>query len=446
MPQWFNRHGWLLISLVAIAMLALAAACGDDDDDGGDDGGDGTGTPSGDIVQPTLPLTIAHLNSFTGDLSDFGVAHSNAAQLAIDEINAAGGVGGEPVEFVTGDTMTDPTVGSNEATRLIEVEDADIIVGALASGVTLPIAESVTGPNQILHISGASTGNALTEANDDDFLFRTVIRDAAQGVVLSNLVVEQGINTVCTMYINNAYGEGLSEAFAMNFEEAGGTVTAQVPHESEQATYASELGTCTADGPEAVAAMAYPESAGVFLREAVEGEVAENYIWVDGTKSDTMFAELGWPEEFEGSVGTAPGALVLETGDAFDAAYEAEFGALPPLPFLKETYDAVYLAALAAELSLTADMDIREALREVANPEGTVINPGEEGYAAAIAAIAAGEDINYEGAGGPVDLDENGDVLVGAIETWHVDVANQTLVTDQVFRVDLSTGEVTLIE
>lgn len=460
MPKWFSRHTWLLISLLAVLALALAAACGDDDDTGDDGDGsptDGATEPAetepagddgddGDIVQPTLPIKIGQLNSFTGDLSDFGPAHENAAALAVMEINAAGGVGGQPIEIVTGDTMTDPTVGSNEATRLIEVEDVDFILGALASGVTLPIAESVTGPNNILHISGASTGNALTEANDNDFLFRTVIRDAAQGVVLSNLVTEEGIGSVCTMYINNAYGEGLSEVFADAFGEAGGTVTAQVPHESEQATYGSELDTCTADDPEALAAIAYPESAGIFLREAVERDAVQNYIWVDGTKSDTMFAELGWPEVFDGSIGTAPGALVLETGDAFDARYEAEFGELPPLPFLKETYDAVYLMALAAEKSLTDNIDIRDALREVANPEGTEINPGEEGYAAAIAAIAAGEDINYEGAGGPVDFDENGDVLIGAIETWHLDVANQELVTDQVFRVDLSTGEVTLIE
>lgn len=445
MPQWFTRHRWLLVTLVAVFALVAFAACGDDDDDDGGDG-DGNGNGNGEIVQPTLPLTIGHLNSFTGDLSDFGVAHQNAGQLAVDEINAAGGVGGQPIEIVSGDTQTDPTTGSSEATRLIEVEDVDFILGALASGVTLPVAESVTGPNNVLQISAASTSPALTAANDNDFLFRTVISDAAQGVVLADLVNREGIGSICTMYINNAYGQGLSEIFADNFEEAGGTVTAQVPHESEQATYASELDTCTADEPEALAALAYPESAGIFLREAAEGDVASTYVWVDGTKSDTMFAELGWPEEFDGTVGTAPSALQRETGEAFDAAYEAEFGSLPPLPFLRETYDAVYLMALAAEKSLTDGIDIRDALREVANPGGTLINPSTEGFETALAAIANGEDIDYDGAAGPQDFDDNGDVLIGAIETWHVDVANQELVTDAVFRVDLTTGEITEIE
>jgi branched-chain amino acid transport system substrate-binding protein len=441
MPQWLRRHRWLPLTIIATIALVAFAACGDDDDD---DGGDDDG--GGEKVQPTVPIKIGHLNSFTGDLSDFGPAHNNAAQLAIDEINAAGGVGGQPIELVSADTTTDPTVGSTEATRLIEVEDVDFILGALASGVTLPVAESVTGPNNILQISGASTSPALTAANDNDFLFRTPIHDTAQGAVLANLANDLGLTSVCTMYINNAYGQGLSESFAENFEDLGGTVPAQVPHESEQATYASELDTCLADSPDALAAIAYPESAGIFLRESVEAGDVDDYLFVDGTKSDTMFAELGWPDAFDTMNGTAPSSLQLETGDAFDAAYEAEFGDLPPLPFLRETYDAVYLMALAAEKSLTDDIDIREALREIANPEGTVINPGTAGFEQALEAIANGEDINYEGATGPVDLDDNGDVLIGAIETWHVDGAGEELVTDKKFRVDLNTNDVEEIQ
>lgn len=441
MPQWLRRHRWLPLTLVATFALVAFAACGDDDDDGG--GGDDGG---GEKVQPTVPIKIGHLNSFTGDLSDFGPAHNDAAQLAVDEINAAGGVGGQPIELVSADTTTDPTVGANEATRLIEVEDVDFILGALSSGVTLPVAESVTGPNNILQISGASSSPALTAANDNDFLFRTVIHDTAQGAVLANLANDLGLTNVCTMYINNAYGQGLSEAFTASFQDLGGTVSAQVPHESEQATYASELDLCLAGSPEALAAIAYPESAGIFLREAVEGGGVDDFLWVDGTKSDTMFGELGWPEAFDGTNGTAPSSLQLETGEAFDAAYEAEFGELPPLPFLRETYDAVYLMALAAEKSLADDIDIREALREIANPGGTTINPGSEGFAQALEAIANGDDINYEGATGPVDLDENGDVLIGAIETWHIDGAGQTLVTDKKFRVDLNTNEVEEIQ
>jgi ABC-type branched-subunit amino acid transport system substrate-binding protein len=452
MPQWLGRHKWLWIVAAVVVALFAFAACDDDDDEGTTPTVGDTPTvtaeetPAAEKVQPTIPLKIGHANSFTGDLADFGDAHNKSSTLAINEINAAGGVGGQPIELVSGDTATDPSQGATEATRLIEVEGVDFLVGALSSGVTLQIAESVTGPNNILHISGASTSPGLTEANDNDFLFRTTISDAAQGVILAKLASEElGLTTVCNMFINNAYGEGLSDSFKENFEALGGTITEAVKHESEQATYASELSTCTGAGPEALAAIAYPESAGVFLREAVEAGDVDTFLFVDGTKSTQMLDDLGWAN-FDQTRGTAPSALALATGEAFEAAYAAEHGDVPPLPFMRETYDAIYLMALATEKALADDIDIRDALREVANPGGEVVNPGTEGFAAALDLIAAGTDINYEGAAGPVDLDANGDVLVGAIETFTVDAATEDLITNDVFKVDLTTGEVTKVE
>jgi ABC-type branched-subunit amino acid transport system substrate-binding protein len=439
----------------ALIVILAFAACDDDEDEGetppagetpaADETPVEGETPTAEVVQPTLPLTIGHANSFTGDLSDFGAAHNNAAMLAIAEINAAGGVGGQPVALESGDTATDPSQGATEATRLIQVEGVDFLVGALSSGVTLQIAESVTGPNNVLQISGASTSPGLTVANDNDFLFRTTISDAAQGVILAQLATDLELTSVCNMFINNAYGEGLSDSFKENFEAAGGTITEAVPHESEQATYASELASCTAGGPDALAAIAYPESSGVFLREAVEAGNVDTFLFVDGSKSTSMLDELGWAN-FDGTRGTAPSALALATGEAFEAAYGAEYGDVPPLPFMRETYDAIYLMALATEKALADNIDIREALRAVANPPGDTVNPGTEGYTAALAIIAAGGDINYEGAAGPVDFDANGDVLIGAIETFTVDAANEDLVTDAVYQVDLTTGEVTKVE
>jgi branched-chain amino acid transport system substrate-binding protein len=445
-PPGTRRRWWSLWLLAAVlaALAILAVACG------GGEKKEATPTGAKTAVAATPsakgPLKIGLLLAYTGDLSDFGPAHENAARLAVKEINAAGGVLGSPIEVVTGDTATDPSQGVSEATRLINVEHVQVILGALASGVTLPVAESVTGPNHILQISEASTSPALTTAKDNDFLFRTTISDAAQGVVLAKIATDLGLKSACTMYINNAYGQGLSEIFTDNFEKAGGTVTAQVPHESEQATYASELAQCTAGNPEALAALAYPQSARVFLREAVEGGKVKTFLFCDGTKSEDMFKELGW-SSFDGMEGSAPSSLDVAAGKAFEDAYTAEYGSTPPLPFMREIYDAVYLVALAAEKAGSTDPTaIRDALRDVANPPGEVVSPGTDGYKAALQLIQAGTDINYEGASGPVDLDKNGDVLIGAIEQWHVDAAAQTLVTDHIYKVDLETGEITTVK
>ncbi len=445
------RWWWLPLTLVAMFALVAAVACGGEEEEAAETPTAETPaaeTPVVEITPPSAeaPLKIGLLDAFTGDLSDFGVAHENSARLAVEEINAAGGVLGEPIELVTGDSATDPSQGVSEAVRLINVEGVHAIIGALASGVTVPVAETVTGPNSILQISQASTSPALTIANDNDFLFRTTISDAAQGVVLADLAQELGLSSVCTMYINNEYGQGLSEIFTESFEDAGGTVTAQVPHESEQASYASELSECTAGGPDALAALAYPESAGVFLREAVEAGDVDTFLFCDGTKSPDMFNELGW-DVFDGMKGTAPSSLEVAAGEAFEAAYEAKYGETPPLPFMREAYDAVYLIALAAEAAGTTNPTaIRDALRDVANPGGETVSPGTEGFEAALQLIADGEDINYEGAAGPVDFDDAGDVLTGAIEVWHVDGAAQDLVTDAVYQVDLETGEITEVQ
>ena len=180
------------------------------------------------------PLILGHLNAFTGSLSYFGPAHRNAAALAADHVNLAGGIQGASVVIRSRDTAVSPVQGVDAARALVEVENAVAIVGSLASGVTLPVAESVTIPNRVLQVTGASTSPAITVLEDNDFLFRTAASDAAQGVVLARLAIEEGYESAGILYINNAYGEGLADQFTDTFTELGGSVTASVPHEDTQ--------------------------------------------------------------------------------------------------------------------------------------------------------------------------------------------------------------------
>src|SRR5690606_11355111 len=135
----------------------------------------------------------------------------------------------------------------------------------------------------------------------------------------------------------NAYGQGLSEVFTAEFEERGGTVVAQVPHEQEQPSYASELATCTADEPDVLVAISYPESLRVYVREALESGNVTDFLFSDGGRSPELFAELGW-DFFQGTYGTSPGAPETDAGDAFDAAYQEAYGDPPSIPFLRESY------------------------------------------------------------------------------------------------------------
>ena len=367
-----------------------------------------------------IPLKIGQLNSFTGDLSDFGAAHRNAGQLAADHVNLAGGVQGAPIAIVARDTATNPVQGVDSARALVDIDRVVAVVGALSSGVSIAVAESVTGPSQILQISAASTSPAITVLADGDFLFRTTVSDAIQGVIMGRLAKELGYGTASALYVNNAYGQGLAEAFKASFEAAGGKILELVPHEMVQPTYASELSKATDGNPDVLAAISYPESAQIYLREALEGGYIDTFILCDGTKSPDMNEAVG-ADKLEGTHGTAPGSAMTDARQVFEANFESAFAVVPPLPYMDTTYDAVVLIALAAEKAgtTTNSAAIRDALRDVANPPGEVVGPGVDGIARALELIRDGKDINYEGAGGSQDFDDNGDVI-STIDIWKI--------------------------
>lgn len=371
--------------------------------------------------EPLPPLIVGNLNSFTGPLAEFGGPLRNSVELAASHVNRAGGVGGASMVIISRDTAVNPVQGTDSARALVDVENVAAIVGALSSGVTIAVANSVTVPKDTLLISGASTAPGISVLDDDDLLFRTTPSDAAQGVVLARLANEQGYEKVGIMYINNAYGEGLADQFETSFNELGGEVTARVPHEEIQPTYASELEKATEDDPDVLLTISYPGQAAVYVREALEGDYADTFLFVDGVKGADWINEIDAWDALDGTLGTVQGSPGNPAKDVFEEAYLETYGFEVSHPFMAEHYDATVLIALAAAQagSTTDSAAIRDALRAVANAPGEVVGPGRDGIAKALQLIAAGEDINYEGAGGNVDFNENGDVF-GTIEIWQV--------------------------
>ena len=140
-----------------------------------------------EVQRDALPsLIVGNLNAFTGSLSEFGTPLRNAVELAADHVNRAGGVNGGSMIIVSRDTAVSPVQGVDSARALVDVENAVAIVGALSSGVTVAVAQSVTIPKGRILISGASTSPSITVLEDNDFVFRTTVSDAAQGVVLGS--------------------------------------------------------------------------------------------------------------------------------------------------------------------------------------------------------------------------------------------------------------------
>ncbi|SDG46918.1 ABC transporter substrate-binding protein [Roseospirillum parvum] len=375
------------------------------------------GTALGATAAQAEGLKLGAAMPMTGDLQAYGSTSLNGIKLAAKQINAQGGVLGGELQIVVGDTQTAPQAGVDAAQKLVNLEKVSGIVGALSSGVTIPIAESVSKANGVPQISGASTSPVITELKDDDFLFRTVPSDAGQGVALAQVTMEKGVDKVAVMYVNNDYGKGLADSFAGAFGGKDGEVTGSVGFEKNQASYRGELQRAAEGGAEYLVLIAYPESGQTIIRQALEGGFFSKFIFTDGLKDPGLVAAIG-ADYMNGTFGTTAKALESDSSKAFKDAWAEEYGSESEKPYHDTAYDATYLLALAAEKAGSTDPKaVRDALREVANPPGKKIGAGQ--WAEALAALKAGEDIDYEGAAGSQNFDANGDVA-GTFELWQV--------------------------
>jgi ABC-type branched-subunit amino acid transport system substrate-binding protein len=375
------------------------------------------------------PLKLGALMPMTGDLQAYGQTSLNGIELAAKEINDAGGVLGQDMEIELGDTQTNPQSGIDAAKQLVSINGVSGIVGALSSGVTIPVAESVTSKEGVPQISGASTSPVITGLDDNDFMFRTVPSDAFQGRALAEVVADDGMSSVSILYVNNDYGEGLADSFSAAFENNGGTVDERIAYEKGNASYRGELSNAAGGGAEALVLIGYPESGVTILRQALEGGHFDRFVFTDGMKAPEIIDSVG-AEVLEGSFGTAPEALTdTDSAQHFRSAYEGEYGEVPPKPFIDTAYDATWVLALAAQAAGSTDGEaVRDALRDVANPPGEQILPGE--WNKAMELLADGQDINYSGASGSVDFDDNGDVS-GTFAHWVI--RDGKIMTEKVF-------------
>ena len=406
----------LLAAAFSLVLVLGVAACGDDDDD---DGGGGGG-------EATLDLTIGDSLALTGGLSDFGPPGQKAADLAIEQINAAIKDSGadHTVNIVHEDNETNPQAAVQAARKLV-ADGASCIAGAWASADTIPTAQSVSIPEGILQISPASTSAEITTIEDDGLLNRTPPADNLQGPVLAEYISrELGGSEGKVLNIgarNDSYGENFVDALVDAWEGAGGTIGAEVLYDPEQPSYNSEAQQIVEGNYDAIAVIDFPETfvkVGPALERTGNWDAKKTFI-TDGLASGDLVTETG--DLMEGIRGTAPGTPEAgASSEAFNKAYEAA----EPLDIERATFDAqnfdavmlCYLAAVAA--GSTDGQDMADALQDVTGPGGDKYS--WEQLSEAITALQNGDDIDYVGAAGEIDLDDNGDPTAGVYDTYTI--------------------------
>ena len=346
------------------------------------------------------PIKIGVLLGFTGPLESLAPPIAAGAELAISEINEAGGILGSTVEPVRGDsTCVDASAATATAERLVTSEGIDAMVGAMCSGATGAVFANVSRPNGIVQISPSSTSPALSTIEDDNLFFRMAPSDARQGEIMAQILERRGIEEVAVTYTNNDYGKGLADSFQSAFEAAGGTVTISAAHEDGKADYSAEVGSLASAGGEALVVVGYVDEGGSgILRGALDTGAFDTFVLPDGMISSVLEEDFG--SELDGSFGQHPsseneGAETLES-------MLSNAGVDGTSPYAKEGYDsaAVLLLAMAAAGD-TSGAAVAEKVTEVANEPGEPIMPGE--LAKALEILAEGGDIDYVG-GSDVEL------------------------------------------
>ncbi len=403
------------LAIAACASLLVACSIVGGDEAATDAGGNGSG--GGGAAAPAStegPLRIGYLADFSGPLAEFGPARQRGITLAIEHLNDAGGVLGRPVELVVADTMSDASAAVAAAKKLVEEDGVHAIIGPFASAAAIAVAEQVTGPAGIPTLAPSATSPLLSTANDSDFLFRTTLSDVIQGVELARLVRESGATRAAVLYLPDAYGQGLLDAFASAF---GVQNVVARPVEEQALSYQEELDALAEDA-NVLVAFTYPTQAQVFMREALDGEMFDRYYLADALRSTDLGRLFG--EALDGVTGTSPGTPeTSESRQAWDAAYIAEYDVLPTIAYVRSAYDATITVALAAAVAGSTDgTAIRDALRGIGAPPGTQFIAGPEGIRDALKAIANGEDVDYEGAANALNWDANGDVTDGHLHIW----------------------------
>jgi branched-chain amino acid transport system substrate-binding protein len=361
-------------------------------------------------ISTAQTVKIGSLSAVTGPIANLAKPIIDAELLAIKQVNDAGGIlGGRKLELVVGDTQCNAQASVDAASKLVNVEQVVAIVGALCSAATVGAASNVAVPAGVVMVSPASTSPAITGLEDKGLVFRTAPSDLYQGIVLASYVKSKGIDSVALTFVNNDYGVGLAESFRNAYLELGGKITGDQVHEDKKSSYRAELATLARGKPEALVVLAYAGTSGVtILRQSLENGFFKQFVGADGMRDDILIEQLGAAALKGNLFITQPTAPQSGSRNSFDSVVKAS-GADPSSPFVRQSYDATFLLALAIQKAGSTDRAaIKDALRFVAGPPGMKVGPGE--WKKAIDALAAGRDIDYDGAAGPHDFDAAGDV------------------------------------
>jgi branched-chain amino acid transport system substrate-binding protein len=341
-------------------------------------------------------IKLGVLIGFTGPIESLTGPMASGAEMAMKEISDSGKLlGGSTVVSVRADsTCTDSAAATAAAERLVTADQVKGIIGGDCSGVTGAVLQNVARPNGMVMISPSATSPALTTAEDDGLFFRTAPSDAREGEVMADILTEKGVKSIAMTYTNNDYGKGLSDAIASAFTAKGGKVTINASHEDGKADYSAEVAALAAAGGDLLVVAGYLDQGGKgIIQASLDSGAFTQFGLPGGMVGDNLPLAIG--PGLDGSYGQVAQSDSAGAATLTEMAKAAGFDATSP--YTMESYDAAALILLSmAAAGSSNPADYKAKVLDVANAPGEKIMPGE--LAKALDLIAAGTDIDYEGA------------------------------------------------
>jgi len=380
-------------------------------------------------------LNIGTLLPETGALAFLSDPLIQAVEMAICDINAAGGVNGALVSRSAGDSGTDPDIANQTVDRLLATEDVDAIVGAAASGISGSVIDKITSA-QVVQCSPSNTAAGLGVDGDDGFYFRAAPSDDLQAPALADLILGDGWTSVAFVPRADDWGIGLRSFFSPAFEAGGGEIVYDEPYAPESTSFDDVVADVIASAPEAVVLASFEEGLQLLrtmIEQGVGPDVVPIYI-TDGMASGSLGEQVVEgtdldPGIVQGIRGTQPSAAP-EAGAAFFPDAFAAYAPGVDSVFSSQSYDCAITIALAAHAAGSNDsVDIQAAMVDVTRG-------GEKcsTFAACVEILDAGGDIDYDGASGPLDFLDAGEPSIGAYDIYEYNAeGTQDVVTQLVF-------------
>ncbi|MEU7833085.1 MULTISPECIES: ABC transporter substrate-binding protein [unclassified Nonomuraea] len=411
------------MAVATAAAMALAACSTGGTTTGGTttaptSSGTATAQATGSGAKGDGTLTIGSVLPQTGSLAYLGPPEYAGVDLAVKEINDAGGVLGKPVKKIHTDSGDTTTNIASQAVDKLLAQKADAIIGAAASGVSKMIIDKITRAG-VVQFSPANTSDEFTTIKDNGFYFRTAPPDKLQGRVLGDLIVSDGNDTVGILAMQDAYGTGLADQVAQIAEAGGAKVVERVDYDPKAADFSADVAKIKAANPKGIVLIGFEESAKVVAELVKQGLTADKHKWymVDGNMSNTNYLKM--PKgTLAGVKGTIPGAAAPE---AFQKRLLTTDPKLTNYTYAAESYDAANLIALAAEAAKD-DTGAAIAAKLVDVSKG-----GEKckDFKSCDELLKAGKDIDYDGVSGPVDFNDAGDPSVATIGVYQYGADNK---------------------